>query len=71
MALPTTPAASWRRSPGGIPALRVIHHRQNRGIYETFERLYGESTKEFVFLNSTDGQWDTRILLDMLPLTRD
>jgi glycosyltransferase involved in cell wall biosynthesis len=54
-----------------IPRLRVIHHPHNRGIHETFERLYREATKEFVFLNSTDRQWDTRILLDMLPLTRE
>ena len=51
-----------------IPGLRAIHHPQNRGIYETFEHLYREATREFVFLNSTDRQWDTRIVLDMIPL---
>jgi glycosyltransferase involved in cell wall biosynthesis len=54
-----------------IPRMRVIHHPRNLGIHDTFEHLYRETTKTFVFLNSTDRQWDTRILLDMLPLTRD
>jgi glycosyltransferase involved in cell wall biosynthesis len=52
-----------------LPVMRAIHHPANRGIRETFERLYHEATKQFVFLNSTDRQWETRILLDMLPLT--
>jgi glycosyltransferase involved in cell wall biosynthesis len=52
-----------------IPRLRAMHHARNRGIHETFEHLYREAAKEFVFLNSTDRQWDTRILLDMIPLT--
>jgi GT2 family glycosyltransferase len=51
--------------------MRVIHHERNLGIYATFERLYREARKEFVFLNSTDRQWETRVLFDMLPLTRE
>jgi glycosyltransferase involved in cell wall biosynthesis len=54
-----------------VPRMIAIHHAQNRGIHDTFERLYREAKKEFVFLNSTDRQWDTRILLDMLPMTGD
>ena len=54
-----------------LPRVRAIHHSRNRGIYETFEHLYAEAAREFIFLNSTDGQWDTRILLEMLPLTAD
>jgi glycosyltransferase involved in cell wall biosynthesis len=50
------------------PRIRVLRHAANRGIRETFEHLYHESRKEFVFLNSTDGQWDTRVLFDLLPL---
>jgi hypothetical protein len=38
---------------------------------ETSEHLYAEAANEFVFLNSTDRQWDTRILFDMIPLTTD
>ena len=34
-----------------IPNARVIEHDGNRGIRETFEHLYREATKEFVFLN--------------------
>jgi glycosyltransferase involved in cell wall biosynthesis len=54
-----------------LPRMRSVHHPVNRGIRATFEHLYALATKEFVFLNSTDRQWDTHILLDMLPLTRD
>jgi glycosyltransferase involved in cell wall biosynthesis len=55
----------------GVPRLRVIHHARNQGIYGTFEHLYAEATKEFVFLNSTDRQWDTGVLFDLLPLASD
>jgi len=48
--------------------LRVLHNERNLGIRATFERLYSEASKEFVFLNSTDQQWETRILFDLLPL---
>jgi glycosyltransferase involved in cell wall biosynthesis len=53
---------------GRIARLRVLHHEHNLGIHSTFEHLYSEASKEFVFLNSTDQQWDTRILFDLLPL---
>jgi hypothetical protein len=29
--------------------------------------LYAVASKEFVFLNSTDGQWDTAVLFELLP----
>jgi glycosyltransferase involved in cell wall biosynthesis len=51
-----------------VAKLQVLHNGRNLGIRETFERLYSEATKEFVFLNSTDQQWETRILFDLLPL---
>jgi glycosyltransferase involved in cell wall biosynthesis len=54
-----------------LPRMRALNNPQNLGIRETFERLYSEASKEFVFLNSTDRQWPTRILFDMLPLTSD
>lgn len=54
-----------------VPRMRIIHHSQNRGIHDTFEHLYHEAGKEFVFLNSTDRQWETRVLFDLLPLTRE
>jgi glycosyltransferase involved in cell wall biosynthesis len=59
------------RLADSLPGVRAVHHAVNRGIRATFEHLYALASKEFVFLNSTDRQWDTRILLDMLPLTRD
>jgi glycosyltransferase involved in cell wall biosynthesis len=54
-----------------LSAVRVLAHPTNLGIRRTFEHLYSEATKEYVFLNSADRQWDTRVLLDMLPMTRD
>jgi glycosyltransferase involved in cell wall biosynthesis len=54
-----------------IPFLRVIHHPRNLGIRATYEHLYAEASKEFVFLNATDRQWETRILFQMLSLTKD
>jgi len=53
------------------PHVRVLRHATNKGIRETFEHLYREARKEFVFLNSADGQWDTAVLLELLPKTRD
>ncbi|MFY9609846.1 MAG: glycosyltransferase family 2 protein [Blastocatellia bacterium] len=56
---------------GRVERLRVLHHDLNLGIRATFEHLYSEASKEFVFLNSTDLQWETRILFDLLPLAED
>jgi len=54
-----------------IPRLRMIDHARNQGIRATFEHLYREASKEFVFLNSTDRQWKTEILFDLLKMTDD
>jgi glycosyltransferase involved in cell wall biosynthesis len=54
-----------------VARMRVLHHQSNRGIRATFEHLYSEAGKDFVFLNSTDRQWKTGILFQMLPLTKD
>jgi glycosyltransferase involved in cell wall biosynthesis len=54
---------------GRLPQIRVLNNPSNQGIHRTFERLYAEAAKDFVFLNSTDRQWETSILFDMLPLT--
>jgi len=51
------------------PEARVIHHVQNKGIRDTFEELNQSAKNEFVFLNSTDGQWKTETLILMLPMT--
>lgn len=55
----------------GKPEVRTIHHPVNKGIRDTFEELNHASKKEFVFLNSTDGQWKTESLIEMLPLTKN
>jgi glycosyltransferase involved in cell wall biosynthesis len=54
-----------------LPHMRAVHHAANAGIRDTFEHLYSLARHEFVFLNSVDQQWETRILFDMLPLTRE
>lgn len=54
---------------GRLSLIRILHNPRNLGIRETFERLYRESTKDFVFLNSTDRQWETSVLFDLLPRT--
>src|SRR5205809_392085 len=39
-----------------LPRFRIFHNPRNLGIRDTFEFLYSQARKEFVFLNSTDGQ---------------
>lgn len=60
-----------KKVAGQFPNIRVINHSRNLGIRETFEDLYKEARKEFVFVNATDRQWDTAILLDMFSLVKD
>lgn len=52
-----------------IPQLRVLTNRRNRGIRYTFERLYHEASLDWVFLNSTDGQWPMDCLFGLLELS--
>jgi len=52
-----------------IPTLKVFHNNPNQGMRYTFELLYHKATKDYVFLNSSDRQWPTQCLFDMLPLT--
>src|SRR4029077_20160356 len=52
-----------------LPRIRPLRNPRNLGIGPTFERLYRESSKDLVFLNSTDQQWETRVLFDLLPRT--
>jgi glycosyltransferase involved in cell wall biosynthesis len=54
-----------------LPGIRVLRNRKNLGIRETFERLYREASNDLVFLNSTDRQWETSVLFQMLPLTNE
>lgn len=53
-----------------IPSLRVFHNPQNMGMNYTFEYLYGNATKDFVFLNATDRQWPTPCIFRLLPLAQ-
>jgi glycosyltransferase involved in cell wall biosynthesis len=55
-----------RRLEGELPGLRVAANERNRGIWYTFERLYREARGEWIFLNSTDGECPSSILLDLV-----
>ncbi|NQU94906.1 MAG: glycosyltransferase family 2 protein [Candidatus Omnitrophica bacterium] len=59
-----------REMVGRFPDIRVINHPRNIGIHASFEHLYKESRKDFIFVNASDRQWDTAIILKMLPLVR-
>lgn len=49
-----------------LPDFKLIRHEKNMGIRDTFEDIYKAATKQTVFLNSTDRQWPTAILFDMV-----
>ncbi len=55
----------------GLPNFRFLNNPHNLGIHKTFELLYSQAKKQFVFLNSTDQQWKTSVLFEMLPLTKE
>lgn len=54
-----------------VPHLRAFTNERNRGIYYTYEFLYRQARREFVFLNSTDCQWPMACLLDLWRLAGD
>ena len=54
-----------------LSQFRFFNNPHNLGINRTFELLYSNAQKQFVFLNSTDRQWKTGILFEMLPLTTE
>jgi glycosyltransferase involved in cell wall biosynthesis len=56
-------AASW-------PRLRVLRHPENRGIPAAWRTIYGASTKPYVFLIGSDGQWRCADLWPMLEAQR-
>jgi dolichol-phosphate mannosyltransferase len=51
-----------------VPILEIRRHNINRGIALTFTELYRWASKELVFLNSADGQWQMSTLLELLPM---
>lgn len=54
-----------------LPNFSFFNNSTNLGVHKTFELLYSKAKKQFVFLNSTDQQWKTSILFEMLPLTKE
>lgn len=52
-----------------LPNFRVIDHKVNQGIVPTIKELYAAAKKNYVYVNSVDKQWDTRIVFDLLKMT--
>lgn len=52
-----------------LPGLQIRRHPVNQGIAATFAELYRWAKKDWVFLNSADGQWPMSAALDLLPMT--
>ena len=50
------------------PAVRVIHHRQNRGYGAALQSGFRAATKEYVFYTDGDEQFDVNELPLLLPL---
>lgn len=51
-----------------VPALRVVHHSQNRGYGGALRTGFANATKDLVFYTDGDGQYDVRELARLLPL---
>ncbi|MHC4385788.1 MAG: glycosyltransferase family 2 protein [Planctomycetota bacterium] len=52
------------------PAVRVIHHTQNKGYGAALQSGFRAATKEYVFYTDGDGQFDIGELPNLLPLIR-
>lgn len=50
------------------PAVRVVHHPQNKGYGAALQSGFRAATKEYVFYTDGDGQFDTAELPKLLPL---
>lgn len=50
------------------PAVRVIHHSQNRGYGGALRSGFAHATKDLVFYTDGDGQYDVNDLAKLLPL---
>ena len=53
------------------PAVRVVHHSQNKGYGAALQSGFRASTKEYVFYTDGDGQFDIAELTNLLPLIRE
>jgi glycosyltransferase involved in cell wall biosynthesis len=45
--------------------LRLVRHRANKGIYQSFQDLYGEARGTHIYATASDGQWPAQNLLTM------
>ncbi|MDH4202161.1 MAG: glycosyltransferase family 2 protein [Phycisphaerae bacterium] len=53
------------------PAVRVIHHTQNKGYGAALQSGFRAATKEYVFYTDGDGQFDIAELPNLLPLIKE
>jgi glycosyltransferase involved in cell wall biosynthesis len=56
----------WQRRHPEV--IRVLRHERNQGIAVTFREAYAAAQGDYVFLNSSDGQWKTAECIRMLDL---
>jgi len=49
-----------------VSRLRVIRHAENKGIFESFSRLYKEAKGTHVYSTGSDGQWPAENLEPLL-----
>jgi glycosyltransferase involved in cell wall biosynthesis len=52
------------------PAVRVVHHPQNKGYGAALQSGFRAATKEYVFYTDGDGQFDMAELPKLLPLIK-
>lgn len=49
-----------------VDRLRLIRHKTNQGIYQSFSDLYHEARGTHVYATGSDGQWPAKNLLRMI-----
>jgi polyisoprenyl-phosphate glycosyltransferase len=48
--------------------VRLLRHRENRGIYESFDDLFRNARGTYIYMTASDGQWPAENLERMFPL---
>ncbi len=54
-----------------LPQLRLVRHPVNRGYGGALRSGFAAATKELIFLNASDNQFDPQELRNLLPLIED
>ena len=61
----STPAI-LKRIAARVDKLKVIRHQENRGIFESFARVFEAAQGTHVYATAADGQWPAKNLARML-----